>query len=140
MEEGGDEYVRTPHRPKDAAPQPGPYAFTNADWTKAMAPRPPAPCGLPGPDRPCVTLQAPVKRWVRGGRDAGHTISLLNGAQRVVLDTQSGMLVTSQVLEVIDDGWGGYTSDFRLALKRWSQDTPMDSESLHRARESACAR
>lgn len=126
MEEGGDEYVRTPHRPKDAPPQPAPYAFTNADWTKAMAPRPPAPCGLPGPDRPCVTLQAPLKRWVRGGRDAGHTISLLNGAQRVVLDAQTGMLVTSQVLEVVDNGWGGYTSDSRLALKRWSQDAPMD--------------
>ena len=125
-EEGGDEYVRTPHRPKDAPPQPTAYDFASADWTKVEAPKPPAPCGLPGPDRPCVTLQAPLKRWVRGGRDAGDTISLLKGAHRVVLDAQTGMLVTAQVLELIDDGQGGYTSDLRLTLKRWSQGAPMD--------------
>ncbi len=126
MEEGGDEYVRVSHGPKDAAPLPTPYTFTNADWAKAVEPQPRAPCGLPGPDRPCVMLQAPVKRWVRAGRAAGHTISLLDGAQRVALDAKTGMLVMSQVLEVIDDGWGGYTSDTRLALKRWSQGAPMD--------------
>ena len=114
MEEGGDEYVRVSPGPKDAAPLPIPYTFTNADWAKAVEPQPPAPCGLPGPDRPCVMLQAPIKRWVRAGRAAGHTISLLDGAQRVMLDAKTGMLVVSQVLEVIDDGRGGYTADTGL--------------------------
>src|SRR3989442_3763251 len=73
MEEGGDEYVRVSHGPKDAAPLPTPYTFTNADWAKAVEPRPQAPCGLPGPDQPCVTLQAPVRSVVQAGRAASHT-------------------------------------------------------------------
>ena len=127
MEEGGDEYVRVSHGPKDAAPLPMPYTFTNADWAKVVEPKAQAPCGLPGPDRPCVTLQAPVKRWVRPGRNAaGHPISLLDGAHRVELDSKTGMLVRSQVLEASDDGRGGYTSDTRLALKRFSHGAAMD--------------
>ncbi len=136
-EEGGDGYVRTPHRAKDALPQPTAYDFAIADWTQVEAPKPPAPCGLPGPDRPCVTLQAPLKRWVRGGRDAGDTISLLKGAQRVVLDSQTGMVVSSQILELVDDGQGGYTSDLRLALKRRSQPSRGRSSSSTSGRRGA---
>src|SRR5262249_43813783 len=102
-----------------------PYTFPNVDWAKAVEPTPQGPCGL-GPDRPCVTLQAPLKRWVRAGRAAGHTTSLLAGGLRVALDAKTGMLVTSQVVEVIDDGRGGYTSDTRLALERFSQGAAMD--------------
>src|SRR5262249_16641581 len=120
MEEGGDEYVRVSHGSKDAATLPRPYAFPSVDWAKAVEPNPQGPSGL-GPDRPGLTLQAPLKRGVGAGRAAGHTTSLLDGVLRVALDAKTGMLVTSQVVEVIDDGRGGYTSDTRLALERFSQ-------------------
>jgi hypothetical protein len=55
-----------------------------------------------------------------------HSISLLDGALGVALDAKSGMLVTSQLVEVIDDGRGGYTSNTRLTLERWSQGAAID--------------
>ena len=116
MEEAGAEYVRTKPSPKENNLLPEPYAVTNADWPKA-AERERRPCGIPKIEHDCVVLDVPLKPWIRGG--APNTIAkMLGGTARLVVDTQTGLLLSSRRIEVIDNGREAYHSDVSYALKR----------------------
>jgi thiol-disulfide isomerase/thioredoxin len=117
MEEGGDEYVRTKRKSKDEDWMP-PYAANAIDSSKAkeLSRR---PCGIPGNDRVCVVLEMPRKGWTRPS-SGGHFITLLQGIQRTVLDTETGLALGSLTVEMIDNARGGYQSETTYVLKRLS--------------------
>jgi thiol-disulfide isomerase/thioredoxin len=116
MEEGGEEYTRTKHREKDEDPEPGPYGFGGPDWPKAVEVRR-LPCGISGGDHECVIVDVPLKRWVQHG-SGSKVIKLVDGTARDVFDTTTGLLVSAQIVEAIDNGRGGYQNDTTYTLKR----------------------
>jgi thiol-disulfide isomerase/thioredoxin len=118
MEEHGDEYVRTKRNPKDEDPAPSPYGTGDPDWLKAVETRR-QPCGLPGSDHVCVVLDAPLKPWIRAGIN-GKNSKMLQGSTRVLLDTETGLLISSRTVQLIDNGRSTYQSDTAYTLKRMS--------------------
>jgi cytochrome c biogenesis protein CcmG/thiol:disulfide interchange protein DsbE len=118
MEEHGDEYVRVKRNPKDGDPAPSPYGFGDPDWLKAVETRR-QPCGLPGSDHVCVVLDAPLKPWIRAGIN-GKNSKMLQGSTRVLLDTETGLIISSKTVQLIDNGRSTYQSDTAHTLKRMS--------------------
>ena len=119
MEEGGNEYVRTKRKSKDDDWTP-PYAANDIDSSKAkeLARQ---PCRIPGNDHMCVVLEIPLKRWTRPtSSSGGHFITLVQGIQRIVLDTETGLALGSLTVEMIDNQKGGYQSETTYVLKRLS--------------------
>jgi hypothetical protein len=97
----GDEYVRTKRKAKEDEPQPGPYGSIDLDWARAneLERR---PCGFAETDHSCLIIDVPVKKWMRLG--TGNQITrLLDGATRMVIDSETGILVHSNTQEVIDN-------------------------------------
>jgi thiol-disulfide isomerase/thioredoxin len=125
MEEGGDEFTRAKHSAKDDDPQPSAYNFGDPDWSKAVEVRR-RPCGIPSNDHQCVVLDAPLKLWRRPGTGS-HITKLLEGTGRVMLDTETGLLISSQTVQRIDNGRSTYESDTSYALKRMSYGAPLDA-------------
>ena len=119
MEEGGTEYIRTKHRPKEEAPQAKAYDVGHADWSKAVEIER-LPCGIPGMNHQCVILEFPLKRWNKVS-SPGPAMVMVGGSERVLLDTETGLLISSRAVQTFDNGrGGGYRSDIRYTLKRVS--------------------
>jgi thiol-disulfide isomerase/thioredoxin len=125
MEDGGSEYVRNKLRPKEDVWVPSPYAFTDPDWSKTVELQR-RPCGMPGNDHLCVTLEVPLKKWMRN-TSLSNRIQMLHGSARILLDTETGLLLWSRTVEVIDNSRGGYESDTAYVLKRMSYGGPADA-------------
>jgi hypothetical protein len=70
FEEGSGDYERAKRSPKEELPQPTPYTATDLDFLKAVE-RDRGPCGLSNVEHECVTLDIPVKPWVRN-RSSGQ--------------------------------------------------------------------
>jgi thiol-disulfide isomerase/thioredoxin len=125
MDEGGSEFVRAKRRPKEENPSPSPYSsVVNADWPKAVELER-RPCGIPGRDHACVALQVPLKAW--SNTTTSGTTRMLEGTARLVLDTETGMLVALSTLQKIDDSTGQYQSSTVYLLKRTSYGAPADA-------------
>ena len=105
IEEGGDEYVRTKRRSKEEDPAPSAYRLSDPDWSKAVELER-HPCGIPGNEHPCVVLDVPLKKWVRS-TSGNRMTRMLEGSERVLLDTETGMLMSLRAVEVVDDQKGG---------------------------------
>lgn len=120
-EEESDEYIRTKPKNKQT-PLPGPYSFPDADWTKAkdLGTR---PCGFAANDRPCVTLEAPLKRWTRALAPQ-RTITLEEGSLRVTIDMETGLVLGSRIVQFIDDKRATYVSESVYVLRRFSEAIP----------------
>ena len=125
MEEHGDEYMRSKRQPKDPDPEPSPYGFGDPVWSKAVEVQR-KPCGLSGVDHSCVVVDAPLKPWVRAGTNR-HNRKMVDGSTRIVLDTETGLLISSRSVEVIDDGTSSYQSDTSYVLKRMSYGASADA-------------
>ncbi|MDQ2711128.1 MAG: TlpA family protein disulfide reductase [Acidobacteriota bacterium] len=125
----GDEYVRRKRSSKEETPQPGPYDAEHLDMTKAVE-RDRRSCGLTNVDHECVTIDIPVKPWIRI-IGANRLLKVMNGTTRVVFDTGNGLLISSRTVQNIDDGRFGYQSDTAYMLKRMSYNSEAD-ESLFR--------
>jgi len=106
VEEGDDEFTRAKRRSHDEDPLPSPYRSKNPDWSKA-AELERRPCGMPGSDHLCVVLDLPLKPWMETSPNSSLTKSL-GGSQRMLLDTQTGMLLSRRVVETIQNDRGSY--------------------------------
>jgi thiol-disulfide isomerase/thioredoxin len=116
MEEGGEEYVRTKHKPKDDDPEPSPYGSIELDWTKAKVVAH-QPCGFSGNDHSCAIFEAPVKSQIRMGMGE-HVTRITAGIARLAVDSQNGMLVQMKTREVIENERINYTRDLNYSLVR----------------------
>jgi thiol-disulfide isomerase/thioredoxin len=115
MEEGGDEYIRV-KRDRKETPKPRAYADADADWSKAVE-RDRRPCGIPGVDHQCVTLEAPIKPDVRAS-SAGTVNHVVKGADRAILDLETGVMLALSTVEGIVAGNRSYELDFIYTSKR----------------------
>lgn len=125
MEEGGGEYVRTKRRSKEADPRPFPYDFGNPDWPKVVELER-RPCGIAKIDHQCVLLEVPLKPWTRVNSPSNVT-KMMGGSARILLDTETGLLISSRTVQAIDNQRGGYQSDVTCVLKRMSYGAAGDA-------------
>jgi thiol-disulfide isomerase/thioredoxin len=116
MEESGDEYVRVKRRSKDPDPVPSPYLPNEADWTKSQELER-LPCNLPGKDDSCVVLEVRLKPWSRTNSPSNVT-AMLQGAARMLIDTETGLIVSLRVVEVIQNPRSSYHSEVSYTLTR----------------------
>jgi len=123
MEDQGDEFLRA--KREDDEPAPGPYGFGRPLWDKAVEVKR-QPCGLSGIDHTCVVIDAPLKPWIRAGANR-HNQKLLEGSTRMFFDTETGLLISSRTVQVIDNGRSTYESDTSSTLKRMSYGVPADA-------------
>jgi thiol-disulfide isomerase/thioredoxin len=124
MEDQGDEYIRTKLQSKDADPAPSPYGFGNPLWEKAVEVQR-QPCGLRGVEHTCVVIEAPLKPWIRAGTNR-HNSKLLDGSTRMIFDSETGLLISSRTVQIIDNGRSTYQSDTSCTLKRMSYGASAD--------------
>src|SRR5579863_676839 len=119
----GDEFTRTKPKTK-TPPEPGPYNTESWNFDKAKESER-RPCGFSTNDRPCVVLDVPLKSRAELGVGSRMTTST-DGAARVVVDTETGAIVTAHFRTTIDDGHETYFSDTDYLLKQMSygSDTP----------------
>jgi hypothetical protein len=116
IEEHAEEYVRTKHKSGAQNPEPSPYGLGDPDWLKAVEVRR-QPCGLTGTNHVCVVLDAPLKpstRTLIGTRFS--MLKLLQGSTRVTLDTETGLLISSRTVQLINIGSRFYQSDTACTL------------------------
>ena len=123
MEEEGDEYVRTKEPPKQMLSA---YSFIDSDWQKAVE-RERKPCGILGIEHQCVVLEIPVKQWMRLAPSGDYPSRMVEGTQRIVLDLETGLLMSSRTVEVIDRGRSAYQSDTTYQLRLLSYGALADA-------------
>ncbi|MBV8069104.1 MAG: TlpA family protein disulfide reductase [Acidobacteriaceae bacterium] len=123
FEDGDSDYVRSKLSPKGVVPEPDPYGSADLDMSKAIE-RNRTPCGLSTVDHQCVTLEVPVKSWIRNG--SSGMSRMLGGSRLLVFDTVTGLLISTRTLESIEDQRGIYQSDVSYMLKRMSYNGAVD--------------
>ncbi len=133
LEDGDSEYVRVKRSSKDELPQPGPYSAPHLYFSKVIE-QGRRPCGLSNVEHECVTLDIPVKPWVRNTTHG--ELKMMGGTTRVLFDTATGLLIYSRTVQNIDNQHGGYQSDVTYMLKRMSYNGAVD-ESLFKLPSSA---
>ena len=133
FEKQGDEYVRLKPSSKDNSWQPDPYGAAHLDLSKAVEVERHA-CGFTNIHHECVTIEVPVRPWVRYGDLRPSKVT--NGLSRFVFDTVNGLLISSQTVENHDNGHTAYQSDIVYTLKRMSYNND-PGESLFRLPSSA---
>jgi thiol-disulfide isomerase/thioredoxin len=84
------------------------------------------PCGLPGADHLCVVLDVPLKRWVRN-TSPNNVSRMLEGTSRLILDTETGLLIARRTVETVDNQRGPYQSDVTYSLKQMTYGTAPDT-------------
>ncbi|MDP8990164.1 MAG: TlpA family protein disulfide reductase [Acidobacteriota bacterium] len=122
--EGDSEYLRPKRSPKEDRPAPSAYTSSDVEWTKAVELER-RPCAIPGVEHTCVLLEMPMKRWARPS-SSGRLTTLLGGTKRLVLDTETGLLLTSRAVFTIDNQRGGYQTDVLYVAKRLSSSGAAD--------------
>jgi thiol-disulfide isomerase/thioredoxin len=116
FEPGGVEYVRPKHPSKDDQQVPMPYAFA-PNWPKAIE-HERRPCGLSNVDHQCVVLDFPLKAWVKGSPPKEERMR--DGSMRVILDLQTGLLISSFSIQNIEATNEAYRREEIYILKRMS--------------------
>ena len=96
FEPGEAEYVRLKHG-KDEIVLPSPYDLAGLDWAKASAQQR-VSCKLQGETHECIVLELPIKPWIKNG-SYQHVTQLTSGVERLVLDSQTGLLMLSESVE-----------------------------------------
>jgi len=125
MEESDDEYVRTRRQSKDEDAAPAPYAANGGDFAKAREIER-THCGLQGKDHQCVVLEVPLMRRTRraSGRDLG---TWLRGSKRMMIDTETGLLLASRSAEITEDQVGGYQVISTCMMKQQNYGAAADA-------------
>lgn len=125
IEEGGDEFVREKRRAKDGPPVPSLYTLDEPDWASAREIERP-PCGFAKDDHPCVVLEIPLRNRARVV--APNNLTRVQGAVRVALDMQTGIVVSSRSRRQIENQRGGYDADTMYLTKRLSYGQPANAQ------------
>ncbi len=84
------------------------------------------PCGVLGSNHQCVILEALLKRWRRTNTATNFT-SLLEGTGRVLLDTETGLMLSLSLVQVIQTSGSSYQSNVNYALKRMNYGKPANA-------------
>ncbi len=125
MEEAGDEYILTKLKPKEDAPQPSPFQIGNADWSKATELQR-KPCGLSKLDHTCVVLRVPVRGSQSAG-SPGHSIRALEGVREVCLDVETGLLISWQSVQLMQNERESYRMEISYAARNLNWGGPSDA-------------
>jgi thiol-disulfide isomerase/thioredoxin/outer membrane lipoprotein-sorting protein len=132
LEEDGDEYVRTVVAAGEKT-EPPMYTTETADWAKATE-KERVLCGLPGRDHECVLLDVPLKPGYRATTTS--VTSMFQGDVRVLVDTETGLIVEQHVLRAYDKRTATYETELSIVLRRMGYGTAPDA-SLFRLPSSA---
>ena len=119
-EEDSNEYIRANRRAKNEEPAAAPYN-SDLEWSKASEVERRS-CGIEGRNDKCAAIDVPVKPWLRG-----NSTRLLRGAARLIVDLENGLIVSSRIVEAIDNQSGGYQSDVLYSAKRLSDGAALDA-------------
>jgi len=125
MEDGGDEFVRVKRGPKDTDIAPAPYDSPAAEWSKAVELER-QPCGVAGKGDLCAVIEVPVKPWIRN-----NSTRMLNGIERLVVQLDTGLLLSLRVVELVEERRRNYQSVTTYTLKRMQYGTPPDDKLFH---------
>jgi thiol-disulfide isomerase/thioredoxin len=117
MEEGGNEYTRAKPKPKDDVPIPTAYQTSDLDWSKATEVRR-APCGMSTSDHTCAFLRAPVKASQHGSPN--QMTKVLEGARLLCVDIETGILLSSQLAEMVQNSREIYRFEITHTAKKLS--------------------
>jgi thiol-disulfide isomerase/thioredoxin len=124
--EGGDDFVRSRLHSKADDPLPSPYGWVDIDWQKATE-RERRPCGVPGNDHVCAALVGTLKRTQT--TESGRSFPIFEGSAGVLVDTETGLLMSLRVDETTESDGSIYKSQTTFVLKQMSYGGPAD-ESL----------
>jgi hypothetical protein len=105
FEDGDNEYTRAKLSSNDELRQPDPYRDAHLDFSKAVE-QDNLSCGLSNVEHKCVMLDIPVKPWIRNG--PGSEVRMMGGSTRLVVDTVTGLLISSRTLQNVDNHHSGY--------------------------------
>ncbi|MBV8844788.1 MAG: TlpA family protein disulfide reductase [Bryobacterales bacterium] len=125
FEQGEPEYLRTRVGSSNDRPVPSPYKFDEFDWAKAVV-REGLPCELTNRDDKCIALDIPLKPWIRSGTNS-HATRLVSGLVRVIIDLETGLLMSSRTIQVIESETCTCQSDVSYVLKRETYGGKPDS-------------
>jgi thiol-disulfide isomerase/thioredoxin len=118
FEESGTEFVKLKNHPKGSAPSAKPYDFEGLDIAKAKEVRR-LPCGFEHGDHECVVLEIPLKPWMRAG-SSGHVDHLIDGNAQMLVDLETGLLLSSRTVQLVQGRNCTCRSDIAYVVKRQS--------------------
>jgi thiol-disulfide isomerase/thioredoxin len=118
FEDGEKEYVRVKHGSTGDIPMPSAYEFDALDWPKGVE-RERLPCGIQGLDHTCVALEIPIKPWIKQG-SYSHVTRLTDGLVRVIVDTETGLLMLSRIVEEVEGDQCTCRTGTQYTVKRQS--------------------
>lgn len=113
-EPGSNEFLRIKRKSNDD-PMPISYGFADTDELKAKEVER-KPCGFAHNDHTCVVIDMPVKHW-KQVINSIRIMRMVNGMNRIAVDTETGLLVQSLTQETIDTGRGSYLMTMLISLK-----------------------
>ncbi|HUA19358.1 MAG TPA: TlpA disulfide reductase family protein [Bryobacteraceae bacterium] len=131
LEAGEQEYVRLKRPSKNEDPVPSAYELSNPDWSKALEVER-RPCGLEGSDHTCVILEVPLKGGVERLSAGSNITRVLQGVERMMLDTENGLLISCRTVLSIDNGRMAYQADTVYVLKRLTYGGTADASLFQR--------
>jgi len=121
FEEGGDEFVRIHHRPKDDLPTPSLFGSGDREWQKVVeADR--KPCGFSGKDQICAILDVPLRSSATFDKEAGRIFS--HGRERFAMSMDTGLVVSATAVMSVERDRSPYTSQTTYNLKGSSYGGP----------------
>ena len=123
MEEGGDEYLRAKRKSKDQDPLPEPYEIDHPDWSKTVEVEHRA-CGISKTNDPqCVLLKVPLRPFQRAS-SPNNIAKVTGGVDLILLETATGLIVSSRIVESIETTRLSYRSDVSYQLERMAFGAP----------------
>jgi thiol-disulfide isomerase/thioredoxin len=126
IEEGGGEVVRTTPNPKEPLPQPYVYDFSDSEPSKAVELERRS-CNANFSGNQCVVLELPIKQRTRLGAD-GQMITNRGGVRRLMIDIETGLLVSSGTAEGVDNQRNGYQLTTAASLNNQVLGNAVDPE------------
>jgi thiol-disulfide isomerase/thioredoxin len=123
FEEGGEEFVRVKRGPSGGDPVANAYHLEHPDWPRARELER-RPCNFPGIEHQCVIIEIPIMPAVGA---TGQDVRVLGGVTRVDLDLETGLLVSSRVLENVQNRSARYQTEVRYTLKKMIYGGPADA-------------
>lgn len=117
FESDGDEYIRTKHKSKDDDPAPSPYTL-NAEWPKAVESGR-QPCTADANSHLCIVIDVPLKKTAEVST-TGKITQVLGGNARLMIDSQTGLLMASRAVRTIQNPNTTYQADVSYKLTRLS--------------------
>jgi thiol-disulfide isomerase/thioredoxin len=124
FESDGEEFVRLKPDAKAGRPEPDPYSVEHLDWAK-MTERGKQSCGLQGIPDVCVTMEVPLKPWARNSET--RTIKMQSGIRLLIVDTTTGLVLSSRTVENLENGRTAFQSDTAYVLKRLSYNGELEA-------------